>query len=144
MLYEHFWLFCGLWVGIGSVLYGKFKSLALIKNGHFTKQQVNRHLAVFLSCILIPCLLFWLIQQSDSSISSPIFSEWPKPQRFLATSVLLACWALLGIWIFILNGAKYLVDTLILIGNLPEHFQNTRTIKILVVMIITAGVTSLI
>lgn len=47
MLFKHFWVLCGLWVGVGGAMYGKFKAASLIERGLFSKHEVNRYLVVF-------------------------------------------------------------------------------------------------
>jgi hypothetical protein len=125
-------------------VYGKFKSESLIERGLFTKQQVYCHLAGFLVCIFVPCFLFWLIQQSGSAIETPMFDEWPYPQKFQAIGLLLACWSALGAWVFFYNGATTLGKTLLLITTGSESYLSQRAIKIIVALIIGSGVTSLI
>jgi hypothetical protein len=144
VLFEHFWILCGLWVGAGSVLYGKFRSGKLIENGMFSVHEVNRHLVTFLACIFVPCFLFWLIQQSGAGISNPAFTEWPSPQRQIAISLLIFCWFSLAVWVFFLNGAVSMAKTLVLISTVPESFLNPSVVKVFVALTLVVGVTSLI
>lgn len=143
MLFKHFWILCGLWVGVGTFAYGKFKADSLIEQGSFTKAEVNRHLFTFMFCILVPCILFWVIQQTGTDIENPFFTEWPNPQRLFAIVLLWVCWFSLGTWVFFLKGAIPLAKTMALISNVPESFQNPSVVKVFVALILATGVVSL-
>lgn len=143
MYFKYFWILCGLWVGLGAFAYGNFKAGPLIKQGLYTRSQVNRYLTGFLICTLIPCLSFWLVQQTGSGIEHPFFMEWPDPQRSTAIGLLVFFWISLATWVFVLKGATPLSKTITLITNAPASLINPSRVKVFVAIMLVFWVVSL-
>ena len=144
MYFKYFWILCGFWVGLGAFAYGSFKAGPLIKQGLYTRPEVNRYLAGFLICTLIPCLSFWLVQQTGSDIEHPFFMEWPDPQRSIAIGLLVFFWLSLATWVFALKGATPLSKTITLIANAPASLINPSRVKAFVAIMLVFGVASLV
>jgi hypothetical protein len=142
-LEDNFWLFCGLWVGLGSYFLGKYKSRGLIENGECSKETANKYLFNFAVWILVPSFAFWVLQFTIGSGAGVDFTLWPNPQKFIALSILIALWSYLFIWTFFMDGAKPLGMCLRLIGNFPKSMLSPTAVKFLVVAVVGSGVASL-
>ena len=139
---QHFWLFCGLWVGFGGFLFGKFRSRKFIAQGIMTPQESNSLLVGYLASILVPCLLFWILSLSMGSPNSPDFLSWTNPQQTLAVMLLFSCWGLLLYWVFLRAGSTRLVKLFMLISNLPQSWLRPPLIKGFIVFVVGVGVLS--
>ena len=139
---QFFWLMCGLWVGIGGVLLGKFKAKEYISSGEISTEEVNKLLKGYAISIMLPCILFWLIQLSIKADVSPSFTSWPNPQMIIAVILQLALMALLVTWVFFFNGSKSLSKLLPLIGRFPDFMMKETSIKIGVIFIAASNLVS--
>lgn len=143
MIFQHFGLICGLWVGLGGFLFGKFRSKELVAQGSITVQESKSLLLGWLLSILIPSLLFWLLALSIDGPQTPDFVSWPNPQKSMALVLLLGCWGLLLYWVFALEGSSKLAKLFMLTGNFPQSWLQPAFIKGLVVLTVAAGVASI-
>lgn len=141
-IFEHFWLICGLWVGVGGYLYGQFKSRRIVMNGIMNRSEVNSLLKGYLACILIPSILFWVIGLSVAGPKTPFFNLWPNPQKILASIVLFSCWGLLLYWVLLGTGSSKLIKLSMLTSNMPRNWLTPSIIKIVTVIIVLVGVSS--
>jgi len=142
LLFQHFWLLCGLWTGIGGYLYGKYKSKRFIAQGYLNERESNSLLVGYLISILVPSILFWLLSLSIAGSPSPDFSSWPNPQRNFASVLMFSCWALLLYWVFVGTGALKLKRLLMLTSNVPQSWLSPLVIKLFVVILVLVGATS--
>ena len=143
MINEYFWLICGLWVGLGGVLFGKVKAKEQVAAGLITKDEVNRFLKGYAVSIILPSLLFWVIQTSIGTNVGVDFKLWPNPQKTIALAILLSLWATLFTWVFFYGGAKTLEKFLPILGRFPAFMVKEKSIKIGVTLIIAGGIASL-
>lgn len=142
-MFQHFWLVCGLWVGVGGFLIGKYRSKELVAQGSITAQESNSLLSGWFLSILVPSLLFWFLTLSLDGPQNPDFVSWPDPQKSLALMLLFACWGLLLYWVFALEGSSKLAKLLVLTGNFPHRWLQPAVVKGLVLLTIAVGVTTL-
>jgi len=139
-MFEHFWLFCGLWIGGLSFVFGKFRAKPLIASGEYTRLEVNRYLKAFALAIIIPCMVFWVLQQSIQQSVEVGFHTWPEPQYSIAILLLIGLWSLLLIWTLFLDGAYWLCRCLRLIGGFPEFMLTPTWMKVLIIIVILNSV----
>jgi len=142
-MFEYFWLICGVWVAGGSYIQGKIKSKGLIETGEFSREDVNKYLRNFSIIIFIPCVVFWLIQQSVGPGAEISFLTWPNPQKAIALTILISLWSSLLIWVLFLGGAKPLSRFFSLLGNVPKYLLTQTSMKVLVILMVSSGVLSL-
>jgi hypothetical protein len=142
-MFEYFWLFCGAWVAGGSFIQGKLKSKSLIESGEFSREDVNKYLRNFSIIILVPCITFWLIQQSVGPNAEIGFMTWPNPQKAIALTILISLWSSLLVWVLFLGGAKSLARFVSLLGSVPKTFLTQTNMKIFVILLVASGTTSL-
>lgn len=142
MLIQHFWLFCGLWVGLGGALYGKIRARALVGQGVFTASQVSSLLRGWFLAVLIPSLCFWLLHLSAGEGYSPDFKTWPSPQGEIAVILLFSCWGMLFGWVFFSSGAVHLANVFRLVSNFPDSWLNALTMKCFALLTVVTGVAS--
>lgn len=143
MLFDHFWLICGLWVGIVGALYGKYRAREHVSSGVLKAVEVNTFLKGYSVSILIPSIIFWVLQLSSGNNVGIDFLLWPNPQQLIALTLLFAIWGVLFIWVLFLGGSRTLSRFLPLITHLSGPITKEVSIKIGVVIIIASGVLSL-
>lgn len=143
MLTEHFWLLCGAWVGGLSFVFGKIESKPLIAAGEYSASEVNSYLKGFCLAFIIPSLVFWGLQQSISEPVGADFYSWPSPQFYVAITVLVGLWCSLLVWTLFFSGSIWLSRCLRLIGNFPKFMLSPLAIKILVILVVLSGVSSI-
>jgi len=141
--FEHFWLFCGIWLGLGSYVSGKFRARKLIGEGEISEYEAQAYLLRFSLWIFIPSVIFWLLQLSISTQVSVAFLSWPNPQKTIALSILIGLWGYLLVWSLFLGGAEPLAKCLRLTGNFPTFMLTPVTIKLIVILVVVSGVLSL-
>ncbi len=135
---KHFWLICGLWVGIGGALFGYLKAKPLIITGKLSVIEVRGFLNGFALWILIPSILFWGLQLSVGT-NEIEFMVWPTPQKEIALTILISVWvALLG-WTWFFGGAKTLSKYLPIIGVWPSFMLKEGVIKVMAILVVMAG-----
>lgn len=142
-MFEYFWLFCGIWVAGGSFIQGKLKSKSLIEAGELSREDVNKYLRNFSIIILVPCITFWLIQQSAGPNAEIGFMTWPNPQKAIALTILISLWSSLLVWVLFLGGAKSLLRFVSLLGNAPKTFSTQANMKMFVILLVASGAVSL-
>ncbi len=140
---EHFWLIGGLFVGIFGAFFGKLKAKEFIASGEMTAIEVNKFLRGYALSIIVPSIIFWLLQTSISTATGADLLSWPNPQKSIAITLLISLWALLLSWVLFFTGAKTLSKFLPLLGNFPKFMFKENAIKIGVVLIVFSGVASL-
>jgi hypothetical protein len=138
----HFWLICGLWVGLGGALFGYFQAKPKIAVGDYVEDEVKRFLLSYALWIFVPSLLFWGLQLSANA--DPVdFLQWPTPQKEIALGVLFFVWGSLLIWTWAFSGAATLSKWLPLIGAWPNVLLQPTTIKTVVLLGVAIGIWSL-
>src|SRR5512134_1931059 len=140
----HFWLLCGLWVGgVGSLIYYAQMSRH-VKAGRLDATDRSRFVRGWLGVIGSTSLIFWLLQLSAGTASSPHFISWPSPQRWLALLVQAALWVWLLWWVFLRGGAEFLAR-ITSVGTFPFRGLVARpaAFRILAILIVASGVLGL-
>jgi len=132
-----------LFIGIIGPLFGKLKAKEFISSGQMTEEEVNKFLKYYAISIMVPAIIFWVIQASISTTAGPDFLSWPNPQKAIAVTILILLWALLLNWVLFLKGENTLEKYLPLLGNFPNFMFNEKAIKIGVVLIVLGGLLSL-
>ena len=141
---DHFWLFCGLWVGLGGALLGKSKSRKLIAANRITTHEASKYLKGWFICIFLPSFIFWVIQLSIPGNAGVDFLYWPNPQKALALTLTCGLWAALLVWVLFLGGAMPVSKSFLLVGNFPEMLLKPFATKILILIVVLTGVFSLV
>jgi len=142
-LLEHFWLLCGLVMGIGSFITGKVKSKKLIESGEYSKEEVDTYLKRFTLYIFVPSMIFWFLQMSIGAGAGVDFLSWPNPQKTTALFILIGLWGYLFVWTLFLDGAEPLSRCLRLVGDFPLSVLSPFAVKVLVCIVVISGVMSL-
>lgn len=143
MVFDHFWLICGVWIGFGSFLMGKFRSRELIKNGEFSEAEANKYLITSSLWFFIPSVVFWLLQLSAGSGVGVDFLMWPDPQKSSALFIIVCLWTYLLVWTYFLGGAAPLGKCMRLISNFPKSMLTPIAVKGIVGIAVISGVASL-
>lgn len=106
-VFTHFWLLCGLWVGIGVPLL-LYKALTpAISAGRLSHEQRRALLRAIALIAVSICGGFWLLQMSAGA-GTPDPMGWPRPQRPIALGMQVLCWTALLLWVHAGRGAGYL------------------------------------
>ncbi len=143
MLFDHFWLICGIWVGFGSYIMGKVRSKEFIQNGELLEAEANKYLVRFSLWIFVPSVFFWLLQFSAGSGVGVDFLSWPDPQKSVALAILICLWTYLIVWTLFLGGAVPLGKCMRLISNFPKSMLTPIAVKIIVSIVVFSGIASL-
>ena len=108
LLYTFFWLFCGLWVGgLGAwQIHSKLKKH--VESGRISSAERFQFVRGWFLAIMVPSVIFCLLQITAGSDLTPDYMTWPSPQKWMALSVNVFCWGLLLWWIWLRGGAEYL------------------------------------
>jgi hypothetical protein len=105
---QYFWLICGAWCGILGAFYTRFRLRKHITSGDFTDAEVKSFTRGYALWIFLPCVAFWLLQQSIGSNAPPAYFKWSGPQKVVAISLQVFLWAALLYWVFLREGADTL------------------------------------
>jgi hypothetical protein len=89
-------------------------------------------------------LVFWLLQLSAGPASTPDYSSWPSPQKWIAVIFNIFLWLGLLWWVFAKGGAEYL-SRLASLGKPPFRRVVTSPYfyRFLAVVIAVSGASSL-
>jgi hypothetical protein len=141
---QYFWLICGLWVGVFGALYFRYQASKLPLPQEVSIQEVNRFAKGWAIAIVTPSVLLWLLQLTIRAASNPQFLSWPSPQKWVAISLMIACWLALLYWVWLAAGATRLSQMASLYqAYLPQYVRTPTTFKILSLLVVTSGVLSL-
>lgn len=108
LLYQHFWLICGIWFGVSNGLFLAWKLRKLASPATFTEAEASRFAQLTALSIFVPAFIFWVLQQSAGMDMKPNFLEWPWPQKQLALGFQVFLWAAMLVYVFPVGGADTL------------------------------------
>jgi hypothetical protein len=108
MLYQHFWLLCGLWFGVSNGLFLLFRLRKLASPSTFTAAEAASFAKWTALSIFVPAFIFWGLQQSAGITAKPNFLEWPAPQKQLALGFQVLVWIAMLVYVFPAGGADTL------------------------------------
>jgi len=138
LLSQYFWLFCGVWVGLGNLVWIRFRLRSRIVSGEFSRAEVDsytRNLALWVGGT---CLGFWLMQHSAKN-AGPGFMTWPNPQREIAIFLTVFVWAALMYWVFVRRGADVLSKFLCALSYRGTSMYSPLVVKLVTIAGILAG-----
>lgn len=136
---DHFWLFCGVWVGLGNALLLWYRRGKYIKSGLLSEAEI-RGLALGAALwILIPSVVLWVLQLSIGSSAGPHFTRWPGPQRSIAIALQVFIWIALAYWVFARGGAEKLSAILEVGGRVPLFMRSSAAVKVGTLLAIVGG-----
>lgn len=138
-----FWLFCGLWAGIGGAVFTWFRMRKHVANGEFSEQEVKAFATGMALWIFVPGLLFWGMQASIAGDAPLDFTVWPTPQKYFALTLLVFLWSALIFWTFLRDGAATLSRFRSATSNSPAFMNSPTAMKIGVVAAVACGIFSL-
>ena len=143
LLLTHFWLFCGLWVGLGGSFMYYFGHRKNITAGIVTEQGVRKFSAGWAAIMVGVAVIFWLLQIA-SGAATPYYTEWPMPYRGIAIGFSIMLWGLLVAWVFFRNGAATLSMYLNYRKNGFMQIKLTETmVKVFVIVLVVVGLITL-
>jgi hypothetical protein len=143
MIDQHFWLLCGVWVGVGNGLLIWTRRGKLANEGVLTEDDVKRAAVTFSVSMLIPCALMWALQQSLGPDSNPLFINWPTPQKEIAFTLQVSAWVALLFWVFVRDGDKTLSTYMPELGNWPAFMSTPTAVKIGTLLTVLVGVVAI-
>lgn len=137
---QFFWVFCGLWCGVGGSFFTWHRLKVQVETGAFTRVEIRQFAARQALWIFTPCIILWLLQTTISGGAGPEFLRWPYPQRMAAMAVVILCWGALLYWIFLRNGAETLSKYAGALSSSPRFWQTPTAFKLLAIMVVASGV----
>ena len=140
---QYFWLFCGIWCGLGGAIFSWQSLRKHVISGELSHQEVRSFVKGLALWILIPSILLWGLQSSINSDSSPMFFNWPNPQRYLAVCLQAFIWVALIYWVFFNGGANTLSKFRGIDSKLPSFLHSPIAFKCLAVMAVLSGLFAL-
>ena len=108
LLYQHFWLICGIWFGISNGLFLAMRLRKFVSPATFTETEAIRFAQWTALSIFLPAFIFWVLQQSAGADMKPNFLEWPRPQKQLALGFQVFLWIAMLVYVFPIGGAQTL------------------------------------
>ncbi len=139
-IFKHFWLFCGLWVGVGGGIHYWFVLTRERNASAFSKDRAFRYARNYCLAILLPSLSFWLLQLSLPHEAQPFFTKWPSPQGDVAVALMFVCWAVLVAWVNFQGGAKILSEMFkALSPNQSELITSELSMRIFSILVVISG-----
>jgi hypothetical protein len=137
---HHFWLICGLWVGVFGGLYTWFNLTRARNSEHFSKERAARYARNYGLALLIPSLILWQLQLSLAERSTPFFTNWASPQKEAAITLLVTCWIALFTWVNFRGGAQALSDMFrAFTPKQPELFTSESAMRLISVLVLMGG-----
>ena len=138
--FTHFWLLCGLWAGIGGGIYTWF-ILTRERNAEaFPKERAFRFSRNYALALFLPSVVLWQLQLSLPNQTGPLFTGWASPQKDIATTLTIVCWAALVGWVNFQGGAKALSELFRATNpNQPEAFTSEGAMRVFSILVVVAG-----
>lgn len=136
---EYFWLFCGLWCGVGGGVFARSKLSKGVDSGEFSQAEVTSFVKGMIFWICTPCLLLWILQFSLADATQPEYLSWPSPQKHIALALQIFIWAALVWWVLFKNGAKTLSKFSVGFFSGPEFIRTPAAFKFYVIAIVLLG-----
>ena len=138
---DHFWIFCGILVGLGGAAFLRFKLKRYVLAGQLDASAVQRFTLGWAIAILAPCAILRLLALSAAA-TSPDYLTWEQPQKWIALALNVACWVALLAWVWLGPGAATLSSFLapaFSAGLLRSH----NAVRAISAFMVLAGVASL-
>jgi hypothetical protein len=110
MFLQHFWIICGLWVGLGGAHMYRLPRRRDARIDGESKILLDRFARGWAIAILIPTTSLWLLQMSIGSDAPLDYTQWPDPQLTIALAIQIVCWCVIIYWIWFGNGANILAE----------------------------------
>jgi hypothetical protein len=142
-MFQHFWLICGLWCGLGNASLIFVRRRKYVELGLMTEEEVVAFAKGMALWIVVPCLVFWVLQLSIGADIGPMYLKWPDPQRMVAVGFQVLLWLVLVFWVFIRDGAKMLSAFFSVGGRGPSFLSSPVAIKVGTAFAITASIAAL-
>jgi hypothetical protein len=101
---KYFWIFCGLFVGVGHALSCRMGHKKWITKGVISRSDSNRFCLTAALWILLPCAVLWMLQEHLQEGSDWV--SWPSVYRYAAACTVTIPLLILGILLWLRNGAK--------------------------------------
>lgn len=139
MMDEHFWLFCGLWVGFGNGLIIWARRHRLSAENKLTEGDVKRAAMGVALWVLLPCAVLWLLQLSAGPSVGPNFSNWPSPQKDVALALQASAWVALLVWVFLRGGDQAISLYLPVVGSWPAFMSTPTAVRIGTALMVLCG-----
>jgi hypothetical protein len=144
LLERYFWLLCGLWMGGGGAIITYFKLSVAVTERLLQNDVRLRFVKGWFVAFMVPCTVFWLLQLSAGPASTPIYLQWPNPQRSVAIAVNVTCWIALLWWVWLAQGAVTLSHIYSLASLKQRQLPfGVIGVKILSLIMVAAGVMAL-
>ncbi len=140
---QYFWLFCGLWSGVGGGFLTWQRLQKKIEGGAFTREEVRLFALRQALWIFSPCFVFWLLQQSIGTAVSPEFLRWPHPQKLAAMALMIFFWGAMLYWIFLNDGAATLARYSSALSRSPKAWHMPVVFKALAIFAVTFGLVAI-
>lgn len=138
-MFNHFWLICGLWCGLGNGAMIWFRRNKYVELGILSEEEIvglAKRVAIW---ILVPCLILWAVQLSAGRNLTPEYWSWPAPQRYFAYGVQAIVWFALVFWVFVRDGADTL-SAFYGVGSKGQKFlYSPAAIKFATILAIVGG-----
>ena len=142
---RYFWLLCGLFMGGGGAINYYIQLSKSVAMGALENAARLRFVKDWFMAFMLPSTIFWLIQLSVGSASTPTYFQWPNPQRWIAIAVNVICWIALLWWVWLAKGAETLSHIYTLSSQRQSQLQfGVIGIKILSLIMVAAGVMALV
>jgi hypothetical protein len=136
---EHFWLLCGIWVGVGNALWLWFRHAKYVESGLLSEADVRGLARGAALWVLVPSVVLWALQLSIGSNAGPHFIRWPDPQRWVALAMQVFIWSAMVYWVFARSGAEKLSAILGVGGQGPSFMRSPVAVKVGTILAIVSG-----
>jgi hypothetical protein len=138
-----FWLFCGIWCGLGGATFTWQSLRKHVDSGDLSHQEVVSFIKGMVLWFLIPSLLLFGLQLSISGEATPMFLDWPSTQKYIAICLQIFIWLALIYWVFFNDGANTLSKFRGTYSKLPSFLHTPIAFKFLAVLVVLSGLFSL-
>ena len=140
---HYFWLFCGLWCGLGNGALIWFRRRKYVEGGLLTEEEVTSFAKGTVLWILVPSLMLWALQLSIGHEVSLEYWSWPSPQKQVAFGLQAFVWLALVYWVFLRAGANTLSAYFSTGSKAPSFLHSPTAMKIGTVAAPIAGMVAL-
>ena len=138
----HFWLFCGLYTGLGGALYLRIKLKRNVAAGQLDRSSLQSFTRGWCIAILTPCTLLWLLALSSGPTASPDYLTWGVPQKWIALGLNIACWLVLLTWVWFGSGAE-LLSRYLAPAFSSSMLKSPLAVRVLAGLLVAAGICAL-
>jgi hypothetical protein len=140
---QFFWLFCGVWCGIGGATFTWQNLRKHVASGDLSHQEVMSFIKGMALWLLMPSLFLFVLQLSIKGETTPMFLEWPTPQKYIAVCLQIFIWLALIYWVFFNEGANTLSKLRGSYSKLPSFLHTPIAFKCLAILVVLSGLFAL-